>query len=241
LELNPPPFRLQPEIAARHLATVPLRGHGAVDPERQRLALAGDLERVPLAGLLAALRAGPLVVRDADQLAALERLAEEVADILAPDLGLVPDLAVGRVADVHPAVVALLALHLLQAPPDVEDAVAELVIVQQHLVDAHAVADQVAGLRVDAPGVARAQLAPRRDRHAFPALEVLAREQVNPALRVGLQGALGRLLLARGRPQERQHRHKHYGQWKESVTHGSPPFLVEPSLRPVITVLDEVE
>ena len=49
-ELDPVAFGLEADVTAGDLAVVPLVGDGAVDPEGHVLALAGDLEGVPLAG-----------------------------------------------------------------------------------------------------------------------------------------------------------------------------------------------
>src|SRR5262249_5702569 len=154
-ELDEIPLRFEPDVAPGHLAIIPLAGDGAVDPEGDVLPLAGDLVDVPLAGLLAALRA---LRRDllALLLPVHQGVAEDEADVLVADLGLVPDPAVGRGADEDAAVVAGLPFQLPEAPLDVQDAVGELLVVAQHLVQAGAVARQGAvGLQL--PGVPLAE------------------------------------------------------------------------------------
>src|SRR5438270_503293 len=79
-EFDEPALGLQTEIAPRHRALLPLRRHGAVNPQGDVLALAGDLIGVPLAGFLAALR--HLVVDPYPlELAVHQGVAEEVADV----------------------------------------------------------------------------------------------------------------------------------------------------------------
>src|SRR5262249_36097567 len=100
-------------------------------------------------------------------------------------------------AHVNTAIVALLALNLVEAPLDVEDAVALFAVEQQHLVDADAVTDeQAAG--VQPPGALLLELAAGWDRHALPRREVLGGQQIGPARRVGLQSAFALPGLPRG-------------------------------------------
>ena len=122
-------------------------------------------------------------------------VAEEVPARGVAGLCLVPDPGVGRVAHVDARVVALLARHRGEPPFDVEDAVAELLVPAEPLVAAVALADEVAGRRVERPLRAGVKLARRRDRAAGPALE----------LRPGLEPA-GPSSLA-GRARERILRH----------------------------------
>src|SRR5262249_12399299 len=128
--------------------------------------------------------------------------------LLMGDLGLVPDLAVGGSPHIDAAVVAALALDLAEAPLDVEDAIAGFAIVAEDLLDADTVATPHVGGGIDAPRVLGVELLVRRDRHARPALEVLAGEDVDPAGRVGLKSALGSGLgrLGDNEPGQRQRR-----------------------------------
>src|SRR5262249_48749183 len=102
---------------------------------------------------------------------------------------------VRRRADVDAAVVVLLALDLAEAPFDVEDAVAELVIVKQHFLDADAIAQQQVPLNL--PGVPGVQRRIRGDGNALPHLEFLAGVEIEPTCRVALEGALLSLLPSR--------------------------------------------
>src|SRR5207302_4741646 len=111
------------------------RGHGPVNPQGHLFTFAGDLVRIPFAGVLAAL--GFLIIDpDALGFSIDQRIAEEVADILATHLRLMPDRAIRRGADINAAVVAFLALDLLEAPLDMKYAFAELLPVKEHLVNA---------------------------------------------------------------------------------------------------------
>src|SRR5260370_4335782 len=161
-ELDVPAFGLESDIAAGHLAVVPPGRDAAVDPQRHVLALAGAFVGVPRAGLLAPLRH---LVGDVYALlrAVNQSVAEEVADVLAADLRLVPDRPVGGVAHIHAAVVALLAVDLLEAPLDVKDAVPKLLVVQEHLVDADAAQDHHFQPTLVPPGIPVPHLPPRRN------------------------------------------------------------------------------
>src|SRR4051812_27484362 len=150
-ELDPPALGLEADVAARDLAGLEDAGHRAVDPKGDLLALAGDLVGVPLAG-----RLDPLVAElpgevDPLDLAVDEGVAEQVAAGSVAGLGLVPDRGVGRVADVDPGVIPLLARDEDEPPLDVEDEVAELLVPAEPFVPAVAGADDVAPTHVDRP------------------------------------------------------------------------------------------
>src|SRR5262249_32512777 len=196
----------------------PVGSDGAVDPEREARAVAGDFVDVPFAGFLAALR--HILVRRAKALflAVHQGVAEEVTDVLAADLGLMPDLAVGGVADVDAAVVALLAFELFEAPLDVRDAVGDFAVVKKHLVNADAFTDK--RIAFAAPTAFLSKLAARRNGDALPACQSFRGEQIEPTRRLGLQGALRFFDVAgvkrtRGDQQDKAE--------QEAARHGVPP------------------
>src|SRR5262245_49515767 len=153
-ELDEEELRLHSDVAARQRTVVPRQSGRPVDPNAETLALRRHLVSVPFSRWIRP--AGTLATdKDTIDLALDQRVAEQVAQerrlIQVRHLDLVPEFAVRRRADVDAAVVVLLALDLAEAPFDVEDAVAELVIVKQHFLDADAIAQQQVPLNL--PGV----------------------------------------------------------------------------------------
>src|SRR6516162_3727038 len=124
-KLDPPALGLEPEVASGHRAAPPEVGDAAVDPERDLSTLARQLIGVPLSGGLDSLPGHLLLEVERLEGVGRQGLAEEVAAGGIAALGLVPHLAVRRVADVDAGIVALLAGDPREPPLDVEDVVGE--------------------------------------------------------------------------------------------------------------------
>src|SRR5205085_1373531 len=103
-----------------------------------------------------------------------------------------PNRTVRRGAHVNAAVISGLASDLVEAPLDMEDAVAPGVFVQQHLFDADAVTEKCSALVGQAPRILGAELHVRRNWHSLPTFEILAGQQIYPAFRIQLQSGLVR-------------------------------------------------
>src|SRR5262245_59299718 len=121
-----------------------------------------------------------------------------------------PDRPVTRVADVYTTVVASLSLDRHVTELTMENRVVELLLEQQHVVTAVAVADEQLLVRLHMPLLA-AQFAGRRHCHAIPTLEVSRSQHIHPALSIGLQGTgtigpTGGLALEAKGPHEGKHR-----------------------------------
>src|SRR5512145_745112 len=100
-ELDPVALAFQAQVALLHRAAVELAGYRPVDPQREHLAARSYFKRVPFPRRLDALFFDGLAQVEALLLAIFARcLAEEESILGIAELGLVPDAAVLRVADV---------------------------------------------------------------------------------------------------------------------------------------------
>src|SRR5262245_33188921 len=221
-ELDVEELRLQADVSLWQRTGLPGQRGRAIDPDGDRLAPRRHLVSVPFTGRVGAL--GSFATnQDAEGLAFDQAVAKQVAHegrlLQVSDLHLMPELAVAGGADVDAAVVILLPLDLAEPPLDMKDAVSEFLVVEQHLLDADAVAQQQIAL--DFPRVLDVELRVRRQEDTFPSFEVLAGQQVNPALGITFQGAL---LCRLGLCPTSEEEHRDEGnQWS---THGVNPWCI---------------
>ena len=195
------PSASEPGIAPRDLAGFPLVGHSPVNPESDIPSLASELVGVPLAGWLDPLLANVLPEVEGRHCVGRKRLAEQVTAGGVAALGLMPHLAVGRVADVDAGVVTLLARNRREPPFDVKDVIRQNLVHTQPLMAAVALTYQSAIGRVERPLRPGIELTFRRDGLSRPAVEFRAgrRQHVDPVLGILLQSA--RLVVPAGRRQ----------------------------------------
>src|SRR5688572_1606322 len=146
-------------MALPHRTFLPGERLRSIDPDRDRVAPGCDLERVPFSNRLAPLGA-VTANEDLRGLVLVETRTEEIAKkrrfLLVRNLDLMPVRAVDGSPDVGAAVVVLFPLGLAETPFEVKYPVGEFPVVEQHLLDADAVAQQPAAL--DFPGVLGVQL-----------------------------------------------------------------------------------